>query len=148
LRCGGRGRDVLLGDGLAGKVKLDVREYANIESDALAGRFDAFVLSRATVLDSGDPAAYLYSDFASDGTFNLSDFSDPEVDKALRKAADTPVGDARRKAIVAAEAAVLAQDAAVPMLHERVIQGDAKGVVGAAHDPRERELVTADTYVK
>ncbi|MET9761650.1 ABC transporter substrate-binding protein [Streptomyces sp. NPDC006372] len=130
------------------RVKLDVREYANIESDALAGRFDAFVLSRATVLDSGDPAACLYSDFASDGTFNLSHLSDPEIDKALKKAADTPVGDARRKAVVKAEAAVLARDAAVPMLHERVIQGDAAGVVGAAHDPRERELVTADTYVR
>ncbi|GGY46943.1 ABC transporter substrate-binding protein [Streptomyces djakartensis] len=130
------------------RVKLDVREYANIESDALAGRFDAFILSRATVLDSGDPAAYLYSDFASDGTFNLARLSDPRVDEALRKAADTPVGDARRKAVVEAEAAVLARDAAIPMLHERVIQGDAAAVVNAAHDPRERELVTAETYVK
>ncbi|MEU0028354.1 ABC transporter substrate-binding protein [Streptomyces sp. NPDC006335] len=130
------------------RVKLDVREYATIESDALAGEFDAFVLSRATVLDSGDPAAYLYSDFASDGTFNLSRLSDKAADAALRKAADAPVGDARRGAVIAAEAAVLAQDAAVPLLHERVIQGDAAGVVGAAHDPRERKLVTADTYVK
>nr|WP_203615680.1 ABC transporter substrate-binding protein [Streptomyces sp. SID13726] len=130
------------------RVKLDVREYANIESDALAGEFDAFVLSRATVLDSGDPAAYLYSDFASDGTFNLSRFSDRTTDTALKKAADAPVGDTRRAAVIAAEAAVLAADAAVPMLHERVIQGDSAAVVGAAHDPRERELVTAATYVK
>ncbi|WP_053851405.1 ABC transporter substrate-binding protein [Streptomyces sp. NRRL B-24085] len=130
------------------RVKLDVREYANIESDALAGEFDAFVLSRATVLDSGDPAAYLYSDFASDGTFNLSRFSDEAADAALRKAADAPVGDARRAAVIAAEAAVLTRDAAVPLLHERVIQGDAAGVEGAAHDPRERRLVTADTYVR
>ncbi|WP_405589424.1 ABC transporter substrate-binding protein [Streptomyces sp. NBC_01092] len=130
------------------RVKLDVREYTNIEADALAGRFDAFVLSRATVLDSGDPAAYLYSDFASDGTFNLSQLTDKNVDAALKKASDTKVGDARRAAIIAAEAAVLATDAAVPMLHERVIQGDAAGVVDAAHDPRERELVTVDTHVK
>ena len=130
------------------KVKLDVREYANIESDALAGKFDAFILSRATVLDSGDPASYLYSDFGSDGTFNLSHFADQDADAALKKASDAKVGDARRKAIVEAEAAILAKDAAVPMLHERVIQGDAAGVVDAAHDPRERELVTADTYVK
>jgi peptide/nickel transport system substrate-binding protein len=130
------------------KVKLDVREYTNIESDALAGRFDAFILSRATVLDSGDPAAYLYSDFASNGTFNLSQFADQGVDQTLKKAADAKVGDARREAIIAAEAAVLAQDAAVPMLHERVIQGDAAGVAGAAHDPRERELVTVDTHIK
>lgn len=130
------------------KVKLDVREYANIESDALAGEFDAFILSRATVLDSGDPAAYFYSDFASDGSFNIAQLADAEVDKALKKAGGTETGDARRKAVIAAEAAVLATDAAVPILHERVIQGDAAGVTGAAHDPRERELVTADTYVK
>lgn len=129
------------------KVKLDVREYANIESDALAGEFDAFILSRATVLDSGDPVAYLYSDFASDGSFNISQLADDSVDKALNSAGETTVGDARRKAVIAAEAAVLATDAAVPMLHERVIQGDAAGVLDAAHDPRERELVTADTYV-
>ncbi|MEU1212969.1 ABC transporter substrate-binding protein [Streptomyces sp. NPDC005791] len=130
------------------QVKLEVREYANIESDALAGAFDAFILSRATVLDSGDPAAYLYSDFASDGSFNIPQLADPAVDKALDEAGATPTGDARRRAVVDAEAAVLATDAAVPMLHERVIQGDAAGVAGAAHDPRERELVTLDTHVK
>ncbi|MET8974103.1 ABC transporter substrate-binding protein [Streptomyces sp. NPDC004539] len=130
------------------KVRLEVREYSAIEADALAGKFDAFILSRATVLDSGDPAAYLYSDFASDGSFNIAQLKSPSVDAALKKAGAQPTGDARRAAIIAGEAAVLATDAAVPMLHERVIQGDAAGVVDAAHDPRERELVTAGTYVK
>ncbi|MFI9174705.1 ABC transporter substrate-binding protein [Streptomyces lincolnensis] len=130
------------------KVKLDIREYANIEADMLAGAFDAFILSRATVLDSGDPAAYLYSDFASDGSFNIPQLADTKVDAAVTKAGEARTGETRRKAIIAAEAAVLGTDAAVPMLHERVIQGDAAGVVGAAHDPRERELVTAGTYVK
>ncbi|WP_075732528.1 ABC transporter substrate-binding protein [Streptomyces acidiscabies] len=129
------------------KVRLEVREYSAIEADALAGKFDAFILSRATVLDSGDPVAYLYSDFASDGSFNIAQLKDPSVDAALKKAGGRPTGAARRAAIIAGEAAVLATDAAVPMLHERVIQGDAAGVVDAAHDPRERELVTASTYV-
>ncbi|MEU2117105.1 ABC transporter substrate-binding protein [Streptomyces sp. NPDC016459] len=129
-------------------VKLDVREYAAIEADALAGKFDAFVLSRATVLDSGDPAAYLYSDFAGDGSFNIAQLADPAVDRALAAATGTATGDSRRRAVIAAEAAVLATDAAVPMLHERVIQGDAAHVVDAAHDPRERELVTVDTHVR
>lgn len=129
------------------RVTLEVREYATIEADALAGKFDAFVLSRATVLDSGDPAAYLFSDFAGEGSFNLAQLSDPGVDRALTIASRTPAGDARRQAVMAAEAAVLATDAAVPMLHERVVQGDAAGVTGAAHDPRERELVTIHTRV-
>ncbi|WP_399932723.1 ABC transporter substrate-binding protein [Streptomyces kanamyceticus] len=130
------------------KVKLEVREYANIEADALAGKFDAFILSRATVIDSGDPAAYLRSDFAGDGSFNISRLADPGVDKAVRKAEETASGDARRAAVLDAETAVLNTDAAIPMLHERVIQGDATDVVGSAKDPRERELITADTYVK
>ena len=51
-------------------VKQDVREYAQIEADALAGAFDCFLLSRATVLDSGDPVAYMVSDFSSTGTLD------------------------------------------------------------------------------
>ncbi|MFK4068158.1 ABC transporter substrate-binding protein [Streptomyces sp. NPDC029674] len=130
------------------KVKLEVREYAAVEADALAGKFDAFILSRATVIDSGDPAAYLRSDFAGDGSFNISQLADPDVDNAVRTAEETTSGDARRAAVLDAETAVLNTDAAVPMLHERVIQGDATNVVGSAKDPRERELITLDTYVK
>ncbi|WP_418960528.1 ABC transporter substrate-binding protein [Streptomyces tritici] len=126
-------------------VELEVREYAQIEADALDGAFDAFILSRATVLDSGDPVAYLYSDFASAGSFNISQLADAGVDTALDTAGATPSGTARRRGVMKGEAAVLATVAAVPMLHERVIQGDAKGVTGVAHDPRERELITIDT---
>ncbi|MCX4515094.1 ABC transporter substrate-binding protein [Streptomyces sp. NBC_01619] len=129
------------------KVKLDIREYANIEQDALAGKFDAFILSRATILDSGDPTAYLQSDFGSEGSFNIAQLSDPAVDQALRKASATPAGDARRAAILAAETAVLNSDAALPLLHERVVQGDAAHVVGSVKDPRERELISIATHI-
>jgi peptide/nickel transport system substrate-binding protein len=43
---------------------------------------------------------------------------------------------------------VLRTDAAVPLLHERVIQGDATSLVDSAKDPRERMLVTAATHLK
>ncbi|MFC6356701.1 ABC transporter substrate-binding protein [Luethyella okanaganae] len=127
-------------------VTQDVREYQYIEADALAGSFDAFILSRATVIDSGDPVAYLYSDFHCDGTFNISQLCDPAVDAAIEAASATAAGEARREAISDAEATIIATGAAVPMLHERVIQGEAAGTVGAARDPRERVLVTAKTH--
>jgi len=129
-------------------VEQVVREYAHIEEDALSGKFDAFILSRATVLDSGDPAAYMYSDFACDGSFNIAQLCDDEVGKALQKAERTPTGAARRAAILEAEAAILRTDAAIPMLHERVIQGDSAALTGSAKDPRERMLVTVDTRLK
>ncbi|WP_256991926.1 MULTISPECIES: ABC transporter substrate-binding protein [unclassified Rhodococcus (in: high G+C Gram-positive bacteria)] len=126
-------------------VEQVVREYQFIETDALAGAFDAFILSRATVLDSGDPAAYMYSDFACEGSFNISQFCDPQVDAALADAAATDPGDARRTAILDAEKLILEKDAAVPLLHERVIQGESENVTGVARDPRERTLITNQT---
>jgi peptide/nickel transport system substrate-binding protein len=129
------------------QVNQVVKEYSFIEADALAGAFDAFILSRATVLDSGDPVAYLYSDFSCEGSFNISQLCDPAVDAALEQAASVEPGQDRRAAILAAEKLILETDAAIPMLHERVIQGEAAGVTDAARDPRERTLITAGTVV-
>ncbi|MFP5282076.1 MAG: ABC transporter substrate-binding protein [Actinomycetes bacterium] len=128
-------------------VQQDVREYAQIEADALAGKFDAFILSRATVLDSGDPVAYLYSDFACDGSFNIAQLCDADVDAALTRAAALPAGPERRAATLAAEQLILQTRAAVPMLHERVIQGESARVDEVARDPRERILITPTTRV-
>jgi len=129
-------------------VEQVVREYQFIETDALEGRFDAFILSRATVLDSGDPVAYMYSDFACEGSFNISQFCDPEVDRALVAASATDPGVERRAAILEAERLILEKDAAVPMLHERVIQGESTSIADVARDPRERALITADTSIE
>ncbi|MFT4219723.1 MAG: ABC transporter substrate-binding protein [Microbacterium sp.] len=128
-------------------VEQDVREYQYIEADAIDGAFDAFILSRATVIDSGDPVAYLQSDFSCDGTFNISQFCDAEVDALIAKASQTEAGEKRRSAVMAAEAAILSRNAAIPMLHERVIQGEAAGVSGVDRDPRERTLITAASVV-
>lgn len=128
-------------------VNQEVREYAHIEADALAGEFDAFILSRATVLDSGDPVAYMFSDFACAGSFNIAQLCDPAVDEALANAAMLPTGDERRQAIIEAEAAILRTDAAIPMLHERVIQGESARISNAERDPRERALITEQTTI-
>ena len=128
-------------------VKQDVREYAQIEADALAGAFDCFLLSRATVLDSGDPVSYMVSDFSSTGSFALSFLADDAVDAALTKAAGIEPGEARQDAVIAAEELILASGAAVPLLHERVLQGEAAGLTGAERDPRERALITSATAV-
>jgi len=129
-------------------VQQDVREYQFIEADALDGAFDAFILSRATVLDSGDPVAYLASDFTCVGGFSISQLCAAEVDHAVTDAAAIESGESRQRATMIAEARVLATDAAVPLLHERVVQGESTSVVDAARDPRERLLVTAKTHLR
>lgn len=70
------------------------------------------------------------------------------MDEAIAQASETEAGEERQHAIMQAEAEVLSTDAAIPLLHERVIQGEVAGVIDAARDPRERILVTAKTHLE
>ncbi|OCH18165.1 ABC transporter substrate-binding protein [Aliivibrio sp. 1S165] len=128
-------------------VKLDIREYAQIENDALAGKFDAFILSRATVLDSGDPVAYMMSDFGCQGSYNLGLYCSKDVDSALYHADLQSLGAKRQQAIIEAEQKILNDYAAIPLLHERVIQGESKRVNNVIRDPSERRLINQQTQV-
>ncbi len=127
------------------QVEQVVRQYSQLEADVLAGNFDAVILSRSYVLDSGDPAGYLSSDFGCAGTFNLSKLCSPDVDAAIAKAVSTEDVASREQATLAAEAAVLATSAVVPLVHQRTFIGHNGNVGEIADDPYERRLVTRST---
>ncbi|MFD5199904.1 ABC transporter substrate-binding protein [Streptomyces sp. NPDC058375] len=129
-------------------VKQVVRDYAQMEADALAGKYDAFIQARNTLLDTADPVSYLASDFTCDGSFNITQLCAKPVDTAVGKAAALADTDARHRAEMTAEAAILGSDALVPLVHERFVQGyDEARVQGVALDPMERTLITADTRI-
>jgi peptide/nickel transport system substrate-binding protein len=129
------------------KVRQVVRDYAQMEADALGGKFDAFILPRNTLLDTGDPSSYLSSDFTCSGSFNISQLCDKDVDAAVARTVGAVDRNERQKAETAAEAKVLGTDAVVPLVHERFVQGVGKGVEGVSLDPMERTLITADTRI-
>lgn len=127
------------------KVTLEVREYSRLESDALAGKFDAVVAARNTMLDSGDPVSVLASDYTSDGGYNLSLLSDKKVDQAVAEAEGIEDTAKRQDAAMAAEALILGADAVVPLVHQRIITGVDADVQGVLLDPYERTLVGTGT---
>ncbi|MFJ2607096.1 ABC transporter substrate-binding protein [Streptomyces sp. NPDC087425] len=126
-------------------VDLQVREYSRLESDALDGKFDAFVLARNTLVDTGDPVAVLASDYTCDGGYNIAQLCDQGVDRAVAEAEGIADTGRREDAAMAAEAAILGTDAVVPLVHQRVITGVAPSVRGALLDPYERTLVATGT---
>lgn len=126
-------------------VKQDVREYAHMEAELLGGAFDAVIVSRNTMLDTGDPLSALTQDFTCSGGNNISQLCDPEVDRLFRAGQEQQPGPARQQATMAAEAALLRMNATVPLVHERVIQGELGTVTGFARDPLERRLITEHT---
>ncbi|MFE7956032.1 ABC transporter substrate-binding protein [Streptomyces sp. NPDC057413] len=127
------------------RVTLQVREYSRLESDALAGKFDAFVLARNTLVDTGDPVAVLAGDHTCRGNYNIAQLCDPDVDRAVARAEATEDTGARQQAVMAAEAAILGTDAVVPLVHQRIVTGVATSVRGVLLDPYERTLVGPGT---
>jgi peptide/nickel transport system substrate-binding protein len=75
-------------------VEVRVADYAALEPDVLAGKFDMMLLSRSYLVDINDPIGYLRSDYSCEGTYNLSHFCDEAVDAQLEKALtnDDPEG--------------------------------------------------------
>lgn len=128
------------------RVKLQVLPSARLDSDALAGKFDAVVNSRNVMLESGDPVSVLASDFTCAGSYNLSKVCDRRVDEAV--AAAQPVAEPARRqdAVMAAEAAVLATDAVIPLVSLKVAVGVGPSVEGTALDPFERAMVGTGTH--
>ncbi|MEU7718708.1 ABC transporter substrate-binding protein [Streptomyces tibetensis] len=126
-------------------VKLEVREYSRLESDALAGKFDAFIGARNSLLDTGDPVGVLGSDYTCDGGYNLARLCDKRVDRAVAEAVRTDGTGERQDAAMAAEAAILGADAVVPLAHQQVVVGVSTKVRGVLLDPYERALVGAGT---
>ncbi|MFG2956567.1 ABC transporter substrate-binding protein [Streptomyces sp. NPDC048291] len=126
-------------------VKLEVRTYARLESDLLAGKFDAAVVSRNMMLDTGDPVTVLAGDYSCDGSYNLSFLCDKEVDKLVADAQAESDPARRQDAAMKAEAAVLGTDAVIPLVHLKVVTGVGTSVRDAVLDPYEREFVGTGT---
>ncbi|MER6013208.1 ABC transporter substrate-binding protein [Streptomyces bluensis] len=127
------------------RVKLEVREYARLESDALAGKFDAVVAARNTLLDTGDPVSVLASDYTCDGGYNLARLCDRAVDRAVTEAEGLSDSAKRQRAVMDAEAAILGTDAVVPLVHQQIITGVGTSVRGVVFDPYERTLIGTGT---
>jgi peptide/nickel transport system substrate-binding protein len=127
------------------KVKLEVRTYAKLETDMLAGKFDAVISSRNMMFDTGDPATVLASDYTCDGSFNLSFLCDKNVDRLVAAAAAEADPAKRQEAVMKAEAAILGTDAEIPLVHMKVVYGVATSVKAAVLDPYERQFVGTGT---
>ncbi|MEU6760057.1 ABC transporter substrate-binding protein [Streptomyces sp. NPDC046685] len=126
-------------------VKLEIRDLARFDSDALAGKFDATVYSRNVLMDTGDPLSVLAGDYTCGGGNNQSQLCDQTVDRAVAEAASVTDTAQRQDAVMAAEAAVLATDAMVPLVHMKVAMGIGASVEGALTNPYERLLVGTGT---
>ncbi len=100
------------------EVKIRVAEYAALEPDMLAGRYDLALLSRSHLTDVADPAGFLASDYGCKGGYNLSHHCDPDYDARLDVAAAE--SDPAKRYAIYSELARKLQEKAVTafLIHE------------------------------
>lgn len=122
--------------------------YAGLEADLLGGKFDMTVMSRNILTDVRDPIAFLKSDLACGGSFNVGQVCIPELD-ALIKSAEVAVAESERYAIYQKIDRYL-QDQAIQLFLVYVKQIDArnKKLSGYAIDPVGFKLLTPAIELK
>ena len=123
-------------------VDVTTKDYDSLESSLLDGQFDAVIGSRNYLIGAADPVSYLQSDYTCDGTYNLSQLCDPEIDEQISRADATSDLNERRTLAAEAGARIVADNAVVPVAYPRGYVA-MKGMKDVSVDSFERQLLTA-----
>ncbi|MDK8767221.1 ABC transporter substrate-binding protein [Corynebacterium freneyi] len=125
-------------------VAVTVADYNSLEPDMLEGNFDLIVGSRNYMFGASDPVSFLQSDFTCASAYNLSQLCDADIDAEIDEAAELTDPGERLAAAARIGAMIVADGAAVPLAHERLLVGT-DGVTGIDLNPMERHLITEKT---
>ncbi|PRQ11687.1 ABC transporter substrate-binding protein [Corynebacterium sp. 13CS0277] len=127
------------------EVTVRVSDYNSIEKALLDGEFDAVIGSRNYQLGAADPVSFLQSDYSCEGSYNLSQFCDADIDAQIAAAAEKSDMEDRFRSAAAIGAEIVGRNAVIPLAHEySLIAYD--GVEGVSFDPFERTLIVRDTH--
>jgi peptide/nickel transport system substrate-binding protein len=125
-------------------TEVRVADYAALEGDVLAGNYDMFILSRGYLTDINDPAGFLTADYTCKGSYNLSHFCDPQVDKDLAAAVAND-DTAARYSVYSAIASRLQADAVDVFLYNpQELKGVSTKVQNLKIHPLEQYLLTPE----
>jgi peptide/nickel transport system substrate-binding protein len=125
-------------------VKIKSGEYPALEPLALAGDFDAYLLSRGYLVDVAEPGGYLVSDWTCDGGYNIAHYCDSETDQMIMDAVAIEDEAARSDAYAEIAEKLQSEAASVFLLHEHGIYGTQADVANFQPHPQEYYVLTAD----
>ncbi|WP_421951138.1 ABC transporter substrate-binding protein [Pelagibacterium sp.] len=125
-------------------VDLRIAEYAAIEPDMLSGNYDLALMSRGYLTDVPEPIGFLTADYGCEGSFNITQYCDPEFDALLDEAGAT-ADEAGRYAIYA-EAAQKVYDEALTvfLVNETLYDVASSAVVNYKPHPLNYYLFTPE----
>ena len=77
------------------KVNIRTATYGALEADLLAGNHNLAMMSRGYMTDVPEPIGFFTADYTCDGSFNISQHCNPDIDAKITAAAAEADADAR-----------------------------------------------------
>jgi peptide/nickel transport system substrate-binding protein len=114
-----------------------------LEPGWLEGDYDATLLSRGFLTDLADPGGYLLSDWTCKGSYNMTQYCDPETDKMIKDAVALDDEAARAEAYREVAAKLNDEAASVWLQHEKAVWGTQAGLKGFQPHPLDSYVLTA-----
>ena len=93
------------------EAEVIVTDWAGLEPHFMGGTYDMAFMSRGHQLDVADPLGFLQADYTCEGSFNVSHFCDPDVDKLLERA--STLADAEERHGIYRKVARMLQEEAI-----------------------------------
>ena len=129
------------------EVTIQTGESAAFEPDLFAGEYDATLLSRGYLLDMGDPAGYLASDYTCDGSYNIAHYCDEEMDAKIQEALLEEDADARYEIYADVAERVQSEAVNVFIVHEAAVVGTRSGIENFKVHPLGFHVLTQELSV-
>ncbi|PKP68013.1 MAG: peptide ABC transporter substrate-binding protein [Alphaproteobacteria bacterium HGW-Alphaproteobacteria-5] len=125
-------------------VSVRIADYGSIEADLISGNYDMALMSRGYVTDLPEPIGFLTADYTCGGSFNISQYCDPEFDAKLAVAAaeEDPVARYRSYAELAQH--VYDEAITVFLVNETVFDATSSRVIGYRPHPSNYYVLGAD----
>ncbi len=125
-------------------VTQDVREYVKMKDELLAGGFDSAIMSRNTLLDTGDPLSFESADFTCEGGSTSPASATPGSTRwsARGSSCRSATSDSRRRWTSRRRSCSSVQPSRSPTTASPRARPD---LVNIMRDPLERRLITEYT---
>lgn len=120
---------------------IRVADYASIEPDLLAGRYDMMLLSRTYLGDTPDAGSYLTTDHTCAGSYNIDRYCSPGFDALVASLGGISDPPARQQVFREAAAVLQRETVGVPLTHSRTSTAH-REITGYVGDPQENILLT------
>ena len=130
------------------KVNIRTAAYSAIEGDLLSGNHHMAMMSRGYMTDVPEPIGFFTADYSCEGSFNISQHCNPEIDKKIAAAAAE--ADVETRYAAYAELAQYLYDEAVTIfvINETQVDGVSDKVVGYTPHPLNYRVVTNEISLK